>query len=136
VRAHGDGVRDLAVRVTDAAAAYEAALERGATGVRAPWSEDGVARATIATYGETQPTFVERPADRELPGFTIAGLPPAPAGPAVGLRRIDHCVGNVEKGALDTWVGFYRRTLGFDQLVHFGDDAISTEYSALMSTVV
>jgi 4-hydroxyphenylpyruvate dioxygenase len=136
VRTHGDGVRDLAIRVTDAASAYEAAIERGAAGVRAPWTEDGVVRATIAAYGDTRHTFVERPAERELPGFTKEGLPPAPCGPPVGLRRIDHCVGNVEKGALDRWVDFYRRTLGFDQLVHFGDDAISTEYSALMSTVV
>jgi 4-hydroxyphenylpyruvate dioxygenase len=136
VRAHGDGVRDLAVRVADAAAAYEAALERGATAVRAPWVEGEVTRATIATYGETRHTFVERSADRDLPRFTKDGLPPAPGGPRVGLQRIDHCVGNVEKGALGRWVDFYRRTLGFDQLVHFGDDAISTEYSALMSTVV
>ena len=59
-----------------------------------------------------------------------------PVGPDVGLRTIDHVVGNVEEGELERWVGFYEQVLGFDQLVHFNDDAISTEYSALMSTVV
>jgi 4-hydroxyphenylpyruvate dioxygenase len=59
-----------------------------------------------------------------------------PAGPAVGLERIDHIVGNVELGHLDEWVGYYEKVLGFDELTHFSDDQISTEYSALMSTVV
>ncbi|HUS61519.1 MAG TPA: 4-hydroxyphenylpyruvate dioxygenase [Acidimicrobiales bacterium] len=142
VRAHGDGVRDLALLVDSAEAAYEAALERGATGVRAPWVEEDdhgkVVRATIATYGDTQHTFVERSAYSGvfLPGFVAENLPPAHSGPAVGLERIDHVVGNVELGSLDKWVGFYERVLGMDQLLHFDDDQISTEYSALMSTVV
>jgi 4-hydroxyphenylpyruvate dioxygenase len=59
-----------------------------------------------------------------------------PVGPDVGLRKIDHIVGNVHEGELEQWVGYYARVLGFDQLVHFSDEAISTEYSALMSTVV
>jgi 4-hydroxyphenylpyruvate dioxygenase len=61
---------------------------------------------------------------------------PTPAGEPVGLTRFDHIVGNVELGHLDQWVDYYRDVLGFDLLVHFGDDQISTEYSALMSTVV
>jgi 4-hydroxyphenylpyruvate dioxygenase len=144
VRAHGDGVRDIAIRVSSAGAAYDAALARGAVGVRAPWAEEDasgkVVRATIALYGDTQHTFVERSAyaGTFLPGFVSSDglLPPRPVGPRVGLDGIDHVVANVHKGALDRWVDFYRQTLGFDQLVHFGDDQISTEYSALMSTVV
>ncbi|HEX2040349.1 MAG TPA: 4-hydroxyphenylpyruvate dioxygenase [Acidimicrobiales bacterium] len=142
VRAHGDGVRDLAVRVADARAAYDCALARGAIGVQPPrLSEDEhgeVVLATIATYGDTQHTFVERGSYSGgfLPGYRADRLPPQPVGPQVGLQRIDHCVGNVELGALDRWVRFYERTLGFDQLVHFDDAQISTEYSALMSTVV
>jgi 4-hydroxyphenylpyruvate dioxygenase len=141
-RRHGDGVHDLAIAVSDARAAYEAALERGGIGLRPPWAEDDefgtIVRATIATYGDTQHTFVERGGYRGpfAPGYTSEGLPPAPVGAAVGLTRIDHSVANVEKGALDAWVGFYQHTLGFDQLVHFDDEQISTEYSALMSTVV
>ena len=141
-RHHGDGVHDLAIGVTDARAAYEAALARGAIGLRPPWSESDehgtLVRATIATYGDTQHTFVERGdyTGPFAPGYTRDALPPAPVGAPVGLVRVDHAVANVEKGALDAWVGFYRHTLGFDQLVHFGDDQISTEYSALMSTVV
>src|SRR5207244_11467466 len=69
------------------------------------------------------------------PGFEPAELA-RPAGAAVGLGHVDHVVANVELGSLDRWVGFYQRILGFEQLVHFDDEAISTEYSALMSTVV
>ena len=142
VRRHGDGVRDVALAVSHAGDAYEAALARGGAGLRAPWTERDrsgtIRRSTIATYGDTQHTFVERDryAGAFAPGFTTEGLPPVPVGPAVGLRRIDHVVANVEQGALDGWVSFYRKVLGFDQLVHFGDDQISTDYSALMSTVV
>ncbi|HSS10450.1 MAG TPA: 4-hydroxyphenylpyruvate dioxygenase [Acidimicrobiales bacterium] len=144
VKAHGDGVRDLAIRVSSAGAAYDAALARGAVGVRAPWTEADnagkVTRATIALYGDTQHTFVERSAysGSFLPGYDASDglVPPRPLGPPVGLARIDHVVANVQTGALDRWVDFYRHTLGFDQLVHFSDDQISTEYSALMSTVV
>jgi 4-hydroxyphenylpyruvate dioxygenase len=99
-----------------------------------------VVRATIALYGDTQHTFVERSAYSSifLPGYvdSEALLPPQPAGPPVGLGRIDHVVANVHKGTLNRWVDFYRDTLGLDQLVHFGDDQVLTEYSALMSTVV
>ena len=144
VRAHGDGVRELAIRVSSAAAAYDAALSRGAAGVCPPQVEEDetgkVVRATIALYGDTQHTFVERSAYQGVfhPGFSDdpALLPPPPAGSAVGLRRIDHVVANVHRGSLERWVDFYRDTLGFEQLVHFDDDQISTEYSALMSTVV
>ena len=144
VRAHGDGVRDLAIRVTSATAAYDAALSRGAVGVNPPWTEEDdsgkVTRATIALYGDTQHTFVERSAYQGLflPGFSAASglLPPSPGGPVAGLRQIDHVVANVYRGSLERWVDFYRDTLGFEQLVHFDDAQISTEYSALMSTVV
>ena len=138
-RAHGDGVRTLAVTVDDAHAAYEAALDRGATGIASPRDVGGgLVVATIATYGDTQHSFVERDAFDGLfwPGYTDERLPLDPVGPAVALTKIDHVVGNVELGTLDRWVGFYRQTMGFDQLVHFDDDQISTEYSALMSTVV
>jgi 4-hydroxyphenylpyruvate dioxygenase len=143
VRIHGDGVHDLAWLVDDAALAFEAAVARGATPVRAPWVEVDAAGelnlATIATYGETQHTFVERdryPTTALEPGYFADDLPPSPALAPVGLVGIDHVVGNVEKGRLEQWVRFYREVLGFEQLVHFDDDQISTEYSALMSTVV
>ncbi|HEV2368506.1 MAG TPA: 4-hydroxyphenylpyruvate dioxygenase [Acidimicrobiales bacterium] len=143
VRRHGDGVARLAIRVTDAVGAFRAAAARGATVVRAPWAEvdqGGVLmRAEVATYGETVHTFVDREAfggELFLPGFTTDGLPPRPTGPPTGLLGVDHCVGNVGRGALGDWVAFYRDVMGFDQLVHFGDDQISTEYTALMSTVV
>ena len=148
VRAHGDGVHDLAWLVDDARATYAAAVERGARSVREPWVErddrvpgDGgeMVLAQIGAYGETVHTFVDRSrwtGDRLEPGFHTENLLPTPVGPPVGLVGIDHVVGNVEKGKLDQWVDFYADVMGFSQMTHFDDDQISTEYSALMSTVV
>ena len=141
VRAHGDGVHDVAFTVADAAHAYEASLCRGATGLVAPHATDDgageVVTSAIATYGDTVHSFVERGryAGAFLPGYKEASLP-TPCGPAVGIARLDHVVANVELGSLAGWVAFYERVLGFDELVHFDDAAISTEFSALMSTVV
>jgi len=141
VAAHGDGVHDVAFVVKNAAAAYGAATARGALGVVAPHVDSDasgrIVRASVATYGETRHSFVERDDYLGLfaPGYEA---PPVtqPVGPAVGLTRIDHVVANVELGHLEHWVDFYARVFGFDQMVHFDDDTISTEYSALMSTVV
>ena len=143
VRQHGDGVRDVAFLVDDVDRAYDAALARGATSFRPPADDvdatgNGVIRhAAIATYGETVHTFLDRSryTGPFAPQFEPSPLR-TPIGPPVGVERIDHVVANVELGTLDTWVGYYEKVLGFDQLVHFTDEAISTEYSALMSTVV
>ncbi|HEX5944809.1 MAG TPA: 4-hydroxyphenylpyruvate dioxygenase [Acidimicrobiales bacterium] len=141
VKVHGDGVRDICFLVDDAEVAYDAALARGALPERPPGidsDEHGVVHhSAIRTYGETVHTFLDRSAyaGEFAPGFGPPVLP-ATHGPDVGLDRFDHVVGNVEKGHLDTWVDYYQHVLGFDPLVHFGDDQISTEYSALMSTVV
>lgn len=137
---HGDGVKDIALRVHDAAAAYQAALQRGAIGLSAPTvsaDEHGqIVRATIAAYGDTVHSLIERAAYHGpfMPGYqAIATPPPAPNS---GITAIDHIVANVELGAMQQWVNFYRDILGFQQLVHFDDQAIATEYSALMSIVV
>jgi len=143
VRRHGDGIRDIAFLVSDVDAAYAAALERGATPFRPPADDvdpEGhgtIRHAAIATYGETVHTFLDRSRydGPFAPQFEESSLR-APVGPAVGIERIDHVVANVELGTLEQWVGYYQQVLGFDQLVHFSDEAISTEYSALMSTVV
>ena len=141
VRRHGDGVRDVCFLVDDVEAAYDAALARGALPERPPARDedaDGVIRhAAIRTYGDTVHTFLDRSAycGRFAPQFEPTDLV-SPAGPEVGLTRFDHVVANVDKGHLEEWVGYYEQVLGFDQLLHFDDDQISTEYSALMSTVV
>ena len=137
---HGDGVKDVALRVDDASAAFAAATARGATPVLAPtWIEGkkgALEKATIQTYGDTVHTFVNRSHYHGTlaPGFVRRDDPTGETG--VGLQRIDHVVGNVELGAMNRWVDFYARVLGFSQLVHFDDAAISTEYSALMSKVM
>jgi 4-hydroxyphenylpyruvate dioxygenase len=140
VARHGDGVKDIALRVRDAAAAYQAALANGATGILEPTvSEDAhgrIVKASIATYGETVHSFVERDGYEGpfMPGFrAIDERPPVPE---TGLAAIDHIVGNVELGAMEQWVNYYRDVLGFKQLIHFDDQDISTEYSALMSKVM
>ena len=137
---HGDGVRDIALRVADAEAAYNAALRRGAQGVQPPTpatDEHGtVVRASIAAYGDTIHSFIQRDGYEGafMPGFRPldAQLPT----PDTGLAAIDHIVGNVELGRMDEWVGYYRDVLGFKQMIHFDDQDISTEYSALMSKVM
>ncbi len=133
VAAHGDGVIDIAIAVADATSAWALAVSRGARSVQEPVTVDGVTTAAIATYGETRHTFVERGAysGPYLPGYE------AREGHEQGwIAAIDHCVGNVEMGAMDEWVGFYNRVLGFTNMAEFVGDDIATEYSALMSKVV
>jgi len=137
---HGDGVKVIALSVPDAEYAYRTAVERGAHGVREPWQasdEHGTVKmATIATYGETLHTFVERSGYEGafLPGFVAEKV--APHGGGAGLLAIDHIVGNVELGNMETWVKFYEDVFGMTEMIHFSDEYISTEYSALMSKVV
>ncbi|HEY0754829.1 MAG TPA: 4-hydroxyphenylpyruvate dioxygenase [Ktedonobacteraceae bacterium] len=142
VHLHGDGVKDVALRVANAAQAYQEATSRGARGVSAPAvrrDEYGsVTLASIATYGETIHTFVERQDYQGafLPGFrALESTTPRRARPA-GLAGIDHVVGNVELGKMNEWVGFYEQIMGFTQMIHFDNRQISTEYSALMSKVM
>ena len=139
VRAHGDGVHDVALRVPDAEEAYRVALERGATGVADPEvleDEHGkLVKAAIATYGETIHSLVSR---QDYSGIFFPGFQSLEATDTTGfgIRYIDHVVGNVELGKMNEWVSFYERIMGFTELRHFSDDEISTEYSALMSKVV
>jgi 4-hydroxyphenylpyruvate dioxygenase len=141
VAAHGDGVIDLAIGVPSAEAAYHYAVARGATGLDKPeMFEDTAGKvvlASIATYGDTRHTLVERAgyAGPYLPGYVAADpLVTPPDRPF--FTEIDHCVGNVELGRMDQWVGFYRRVMGFTNMKEFVGDDIATEYSALMSKVV
>ena len=141
VRRHGDGVRDIALTVDDAGSAWRETVARGARGIHEPKEtrdNDGCVRtAAIATYGETIHTFVERGEYRGLflPGFRAAPRHDGVARP-VGLKHIDHMVGNVGWGEMNQWVGFYRDVMGFGLYQHFDDKDISTEYSALMSKVM
>jgi 4-hydroxyphenylpyruvate dioxygenase len=141
VAAHGDGLVDLAIGVPSAEAAYAYATAHGATGLAEPEVfEDSfgkVVLASIATFGETRHTLVERAnySGPYLPGYEAAGpLVAPPASPF--FTEIDHCVGNVELGKMDDWVSFYRRVMGFSNMKEFVGDDIATEYSALMSKVV
>lgn len=141
IRVHGDGVRDIALWVDDAESAWRQTTSRGAKSVREPETmrdEHGEARiASIATYGDTIHTFVERKNYRGafLPGFAALEGEDAVSRP-VGLKHVDHCVGNVELGGMNRWVEFYANVMGFRLFKHFDDKDISTEYSALMSKVM
>src|ERR671924_594785 len=138
---HGDGVHKIALSVPDAAAAYEHAVAHGARGVLTPhWLEDEHGRvqlSSVETYGDTLHLFVQRDDYRGpfLPGYEKRGEAPDDPDDMM-LMAIDHVVGNVELGHMDEWVKYYERVFGMTEMIHFSDEAISTEYSALMSKVV
>ena len=141
IKLHGDGVRDIALSVDDANAAWRETTGRGARSVREPETlrdEGGEVRlAAIATYGDTIHTFVERANYKGafLPGFRPVANDDLVARPT-GLQHIDHIVGNVGWGEMNRWVEFYRDVMGFRLFKHFDDKDIGTEYSALMSKVM
>ena len=141
VALHGDGIKDVAIAVEDARAAFEMAVRGGARVVSQPAAyEDDfgtVVKATIATYGETVHSFVQRTGYRGVfaPGFVERRKSLAHVAKP-GLQFIDHCVGNVGWGEMDAWGDFYARVFGFSQLVSFDDKDISTEYTALRSKVM
>jgi 4-hydroxyphenylpyruvate dioxygenase len=149
---HGDGVKVVAIRVPDAEYAYREAVRHGARGIREPWTESDdhgdIRLSQIATYGETIHTFVERDsyAGAFLPGYIALNDGDTGPGPLLHARDadagagfltdIDHVVGNVELGRMEEWVSYYERVFGMTEMIHFSDEDISTEYSALMSKVV
>lgn len=140
VHKHGDGVKDYALWVDDARASYQTALDRGAIPIHAPQvfsDADGeVIIAAIGTYGDTIHSLVERRNYRGtfLPGFVP--MTPHYQPKDVGLKYVDHCVGNVELGQMNRWVAYYASVMGFRNLITFDDADISTEYSSLMSKVM
>ena len=140
INLHGDGVKVLALWVDDARKSYEETTKRGAVGVYEPQvhqDENGeIVTASIKTYGDTIHTFVERKNYKGvfMPGFKAT--PKDTISKPIGLKFVDHCVGNVGWGEMDTWVKFYEDVMGFKILLTFDDKDISTEYSALMSKVV
>lgn len=138
VKTHGDGVKDVALLVDDVDKAYSEAVKRGAVAIAPPeelTDEEGtLKKAVIGTYGDTIHTLVERKNYKGtfMPGFQKVefNIPFEES----GLIAVDHVVGNVEK--MEEWVSYYENVMGFKQMIHFDDDDISTEYSALMSKVM
>ncbi|MDG1535395.1 MAG: 4-hydroxyphenylpyruvate dioxygenase [Schleiferiaceae bacterium] len=137
---HGDGVKIVALWVPDATKAFEETTKRGAKPFQQPQaSEDDngkVVTSGIYTYGETVHLFVERNDYNGpfLPGYVARSPKYQPE--SVGLKYIDHMVGNVDWGQMNTWVKFYAEVMGFSQIISFDDNDISTEYTALMSKVM
>ena len=137
---HGDGVKVLALWVDDAEKSFRETTSRGAEAAMKPQrmqDENGeVVVAAIKTYGDTIHKFVERKNYKGsfLPGYVRknSSFPVKP----IGLKYVDHCVGNVELGQMNKWVKFYEDVMGFKLLITFDDKDISTKYTALMSKVV
>ncbi len=140
VNKHGDGVKFLALKVTDATNAWEQTTKRGGKSYQAPTTlkdEDGeVIISGIHTYGDTVHLFIERNnyTGVFLPGFKAWTSNYNP--PPTGLQYVDHCVGNVGWNQMNPWVSFYEKVMGFKNILTFDDSDISTEYSALMSKVM
>ena len=141
VNRHGDGVKDIALNVPDARSAFEETTKRGAVPVREPEvleDENGrIVISAIETYGDTIHSFVDR---SEYDGLFKPQFEPYEneylQTRSAGLKLVDHCVGNVYLGDMDKYVNYYSETMGFKNILHFTDDDISTEYSALMSKVM
>jgi 4-hydroxyphenylpyruvate dioxygenase len=140
LRKHGDGVKVIALWVEDARSAWEETTKRGAKSFMEPTIEKDeqgeVVRSGIYTYGETVHIFVERKNYNGLflPGFVAWKSDYNPE--ALGLKYIDHMVGNVGWGEMNTWVKWYEDVMGFENFLSFDDKQIHTEYSALMSKVM
>ena len=140
INQHGDGVKTVALWVDDAAKSWKETTSRGAVSVFEPETRKDqhgeVVLSAIETYGDTIHVFVERKnyTGVFLPGYEAWSLPTDIK--PVGLKYVDHMVGNVGWGEMNTWVDFYARVMGFAQLISFDDKDISTEYTALMSKVM
>ena len=142
VHRHGDGVHDIAFSVDDAASAWRETTARGAISAQEPTELDGgedgtLRRSAVHTYGEVLHSFVDRTDYHGLfaPGYR-AVKKPAAAAQGLSLLEVDHCVGNVALGDMNTFVDYYRDVFGFAQLIHYDDKVIHTDYSALMSKVM
>tara|TARA_B100000780_G_scaffold277837_1_gene249556 strand:+ start:685 stop:1845 length:1161 start_codon:yes stop_codon:yes gene_type:complete len=140
VKKHGDGVKVIALWVEDAKKAYNETINRGAKSYLKPLTESDefgeVVKSGIYTYGETVHLFIERKNYNGdfLPGFVKWESDYNPK--SVGLKFVDHMVGNVGWGEMDTWVKWYEEVMGFVNFLSFDDKQIHTEYSALMSKVM
>ncbi|MBF2029842.1 MAG: 4-hydroxyphenylpyruvate dioxygenase [Oscillatoriales cyanobacterium C42_A2020_001] len=136
---HGDTIAVVALEVSDVVSAYKHAVAQGAIGAIPPTEQEneyGVLRyAAIRIFGDTTIKFIDRSDYSGVfaPGFVAKASVPTNA---AGFKAIDHVVGNVELGAMNRWVEFFVRAMGFDVQMHFDDNAISTDYSALMSKVL
>jgi 4-hydroxyphenylpyruvate dioxygenase len=143
-RRHGDGVVDIALQVPDVDRCIAHARAQGATVLEEPHDvsdEHGTVRlASIAAYGDTRHTLVQRGTydGPYLPGHVArtSSFVKRDGAPKRLFQALDHVVGNVELGQMDTWVDFYRRVMGFTNMAEFIGDDIATDYSALMSKVV
>jgi 4-hydroxyphenylpyruvate dioxygenase len=138
IKKHGEGVKDIALRVDDVEKAYSEAMARGGIAVMEPQTltdEHGTyKKAVIGTYGDTVHTIVER---SRYQGLFMPGYQPVDISipyQDAGLIGVDHVVGNVER--MDEWVSYYEKVMGFKEMLHYDDKDISTEYSALMSKVI
>ena len=137
---HGDGVKVIALWVDDARKAFAETTSRGAKPFKQPTVEKDefgeIVKAGIHIYGDTVHYFIER---KNYKGVFLPGYVPftsqTPTTP-VGLKYVDHMVGNVGWNEMNPWVKFYEDVMGFQNILSFDDKDISTEYSALMSKVM
>lgn len=137
---HGDGVKAIVMQVNDVQAAYEETTGKGARSIQPPTVLDdangSVTVASIATFGDTIHTFIDRSQYR---GVFLPGFEPVEKDGVyrpVALECVDHVVGNVEDRAMNSWVEYYERVFGFHKFWSVDDKQLHTEFSALRSTVM
>lgn len=139
---HGEGVKRMYYYVTDVEKIYNHAILNKAKSVREPHvlkSAQGVqTQASILVYDDTEIVFVNRQNFTGLfePHFEPTKKTYTIEKHAVQLHEIDHIVGNVRVGEMNTWADFFNRALKFETFIDFGPGDISTPYSALLSKVV
>lgn len=142
LNAHGDGVKRWAFNVEDVEKSFNYAYEHGAVPVKVPYrteDENGyVEQAAIKVYDDTEIVFINYDNYKGLfqPGYDKPRQEIVLNSNDSGLRRVDHIVGNVRPNEMDTWVDYYIKTMDFERFVYFGPGDISTQYSALLSSVV
>ena len=141
ISVHGDGVRDIAFKVGSSKNAYDSVISRGGLSNNEYSSiedSDGFYEtSSVKTYGDTIHSFIS---DSKYNGHWAPNFMPwdisINSKNICGLQKIDHVVGNVEIGKMETWRKYYESSFGFSTFVKFDENDISTEYSALKSVVL
>jgi 4-hydroxyphenylpyruvate dioxygenase len=119
VAIHGDGVKDIAFRVEDAARAFDEVTSRGAYPILEPTvyeeGDNQIIKATVAAFGDTVHTFVQRkPHDSKFFPY-YHPIKNSVRRVNARLTAIDHIAICVEAGNLEHYSNYYEQGMGFHE---------------------